>query len=471
MSNNAQIEPQHLQKTAYRDLAVTESTPVIKASANYGLLNDVKITTGLSGVANAVETHFNCESGVSVGGFGAISTKDSLIFRPGQGEKDLFTARFSAGQVGGEQFAGLTSTNDALGFGYNGNSFGILLRYGGKTEIQELTITTPASGSENATITVDGVGYTVPLTSGTVQENAVEIEISLKAQVPLWEFQAVDNQVVTNGLASGPATGAFSFTSSTAIAVWVEVAVGVAVTSEWTPLVDWNGEEYTGLDVNNFNNYKIQVGPSTAAFSIFSDTKAEYINVHTINSNNTTTQVLISNPTFNHAWYAQNKGTSVSVQTEGSYCGLFREGPNTVLRPTASVQQFLSSVSTTPTPIISFRGRLNINNFINLAKVIITNAQITSDSAKTIVVTVITNGTLTDQIFQYVDKNTSVLEIDTSATAVTGGTSLSFSGLNNITLPDLEILLNRDSLVTLAVNVTANPASEFVATIAYTEDS
>ena len=469
MSNNAQIEPQKFQQTAYMDLAVNESTPVIKAAAQYGLLDDVNPVVGPSGVITTINSSFHCESGIDPNGFAAVSTKNSLIFRPGQGEKDLFTARFTAGQVNSEQFSGLVNANAAIGFGYNGTEFGILLRAGGAVEIQELTITTPAGGSENATVTVDGVGYTVPLTSGTVQHNAVEMETSLMAQVPLWFFEAVDDQVVASSLISAPIAGAFAFTSSSAVAAWVQIASGVLPIDSWINQADWD-DPIPELIISNFNNYKVQVGPSVGYFSIFSSTDNEYKVVHTINTNNTSEVFTISNPTFGHTWYALNRGSTTSVTTEGSYCGLFREGPNVILRPTASDQQILIGVSTTPLPIMSFRARFSMNGVINLARAIISGIQVTSDSSKTIVATLIADGTLTDPVFQYVNKTNSILELDTSATAVTGGTSISLTGLNEIVISDLETILNSGDLFTIAVNVTANPASEFVVTTSYLED-
>jgi len=468
MSNN--VVPRY-QTTAYMDLAVNESTPVIKASAQYGLLNDVDTEVGPSGAATAVNSVFRCESGIDPNGFASVSTSNALIFRPGQGEKDLFTASFSLGQAGSEQFAGLINPGSGGGFGYNGTEFGILLRTGGEIALQELTITGAAGGSENATITIDGSPYIVPLTSGTAQHNAVEAATSLNAQVSLWSFEAVDNQVVAASLIATPSTGSFLFTSATALASWVQVAAGVLPLDVWFNQEDWNVDTMPELTPVNFNNYKIQLGPSIGHFSVFSGIDNEYKIVHVVNTNNLSATLTIANPTLGHSWYAVNRGSTTSVSVEGGYCGLFREGPNTMLRPTQSKQNILVGVSTTPVPIISFRSRLSINGVVNLAKAYITGAQITSDSAKTMVATLINGGTLTDPVFQYVDKATSILEVDTSATAVTGGTGISITGLNSIVVSDLETLLNMGDIITIAVNVTANPASEFVATVAYLEDS
>ncbi len=282
MSNNA---TQHLAQTAYMDLAVNESTPVIKAAAQYGLLGDVGVIVGPSGEVTTENSSFKMVSGTDPNGFASVSTKNSLIFRPGQGEKDLFTARFGDPLADTEQFAGLINTNSGAGFGYNGTEFGILLRSGGAIEIQDLTITTPASGPEDATIIIDGVAYEVSLTAGTVQHNAVEIELSLNAQVPLWFFQAVDDEVVATALIAAPIFGSFDFISNTAVADWAQVASGVLPVDSWTPQTAWD-DQFTELIPNNINNYKIQIGPSIGYFSIFSAVSNDYVNVLTINANN-----------------------------------------------------------------------------------------------------------------------------------------------------------------------------------------
>jgi hypothetical protein len=250
----------------------------------------------------------------------------------------------------------------------------------------------------------------------------------------------------------------------------VQAAAGMLPIDVWTTQAGWN-DPMPDLIHENFNNYKIQVGPLIAYFSIFSQADNKYKVVHTLNANNASPSVTINNPTFGHSWYALNRGGTTSVTTDGSFCGLFREGPNTVLRATSSEQQILLAVSTTPVPIMSFRSRLTMNDVNNLSKAIFTGAQITSDSTKTIVVTLISGGTLTNPVFEYIDKAKSVLELDTSATAVTGGTSISLTGINIIDVSQLEIILVKGDMLTLAVNVTANPASEFVATVSYLEDS
>jgi len=399
-----------------------------------------------------------------------------MPFRPGQGEKDLFTARFSEGQVGSEQFAGAINANSGGGWGYNGTEFGILLRFGGAIVIQELTVTGAAGGAENATVTIDGTEYTVPLTAGTVQHNASEIADSLTTQVPLWFFEQVDDQVIVTSLISAPATGAFTFSSSTAIAAFVEVAAGVLPTDIWTPQYHddpekrWNGEPMPELNPNLINNYKIQFGPSVGFFSVFSTVTNEYVLVHTINENNTSTGVLIENPTFGHSWYALNRAGTSNVTTEGTFAGLYREGKDTITKATDSIHAEVTA-GTTEVPMFSLKSRGSINSVINEASAIIKSIQVASDSTKPIIATLTTGGTLTGANWQYIDENNSTLLIDESATAITGGKHISITGFEVINSSELDSELRRGDIFTLSVNVASGGgSSSFSGVITYLED-
>lgn len=469
MSNNVMPEPQVLPKTAFRDLAVTHSTPVHAGSAQYGILRDVVPVSALGGSATSINSMFSCESGNSVGGFGAISIKGTLAFRPGQGEKDLFTARFSLGQAGSEQFAGLLNATSGAGWGYNGTEFGILLRSGGAIEVQELTITGAAGGGENATVTIDGTGYTVPLTSGTVQENALEVADSLTAQVPVWSFEQVDDQVIITSLIATPAIGSFSFTSATATGVFVQITAGILPTDVWTEQADWNGETMLTLAPANLNNYKIQFGPGVAFFSIFDSDTNEYLIAHVISANNTSPLLIIENPTFTHSWYALSRGGTSNVITEGGFAGLYREGQDTSLNATDSVQA-AKTVGTTMEPLFSIMVRGSINGVLNEAIAIIKSIQVASDANKPIIATLILDADLVGENWQYINKTESILLVDTAATAVSGGRQLSITGFETIDKSDFESELRRAESFTLAVNVSSGGASDFSAVMTYLED-
>jgi len=459
-----------MARTAFGDLAVTQSTPVYKGSAQYGLLNEVIPLSSLGGVATSVGSLFSCQSGTSQGGFGSISLNGSLAFRPGQGEKDLFTARFTTGQAGSEQFAGAINTNSGAGWGYNGTEFGILLRFGGAIEIQELTITTAATGSETATVTITGNDYPVNLTAGDVQHNASEVANSLSAQVPLWFFEQVDNQVIATSLIAAPMPGAFNFTSATAVASFDQITEGVLPIDSWYKQASWNGESMPKLNPSMLNNYKIQFGASVGYFSIFSATKNDYVLVHVINTNNSQTSLLIKNPTFGHTWYALNRAGTTNVSTEGSFAGLYREGKNTPTKATDSISATATNIDTTLTPLFSIRVGNVLNGVINEAKAIIKSIQIASDSGKPIEAVILKDAALVGSNWQYKDKGNSSIQVDTSAVSFTGGQSVSVTGFQTLIRDDVDAELLRDGVFTLAVRTTGGSPSDFSGVITYLED-
>lgn len=463
------VPEQLLQTTAYTDLSTSERTPIVQASAQYGLLSNVFATLGPSGSAFEAESEFLTTSGTDPNGFGAISTADRLTFRPGEGEIAIFAARFGAGLAGSEQLAGIVNPTDGFGFGYNGAVFSVLWRSNGVLEIQTLTITTPAAGAENATINIDGAPFTVPLTAGTVQHNANEIAISLTSQVSLWDFTANDDQVVAVSTLAIVITGSFTFSSATAIAAFVQNAAGVLPNDEWFAETDWN-ESQPAFNKALLNNYKIQFGAGSVKFFIANDDVHALELVHVIDFNNFSPVPFVNNPTFGFTWYALNRGGTTSVITAGAFCGLFTEGKDVILTGASSNQNTILGVTTTPTPLMTLRNRLVINDTTNLAGLVVTGISVTSDSTKPIIATLIRNAVLTDPVFEYQNEPTSISEVDKVATAATGQ-GISLTGLNTVNFDILSINLRRGETLTILGSIISGAPSDFTVTPAWNEDT
>lgn len=163
--------------TGFGEVNVAQNNAFIQASATYNFLpsnfRDFTSGTGSTEVANKL---FVCKTGTGVGGYGAIQSFRALNYKPGSSGLARFTALFESNAANSWQGVGLVNLGDELSFGYNGNSFGIWHRYGGLAEVRTLTITGAATGSETLTLTLNGVAYSIPLTSGSVEHNAWEIE-------------------------------------------------------------------------------------------------------------------------------------------------------------------------------------------------------------------------------------------------------------------------------------------------------
>jgi hypothetical protein len=100
-----------------------------------------------------------------------------LLYRAGVGQIGLFTAAFNTGVASSQQFAGLWSQNAGYFVGYNGTTWGCFARSGGSQSIYSITVTTAATSSANATVTIDGTDVTVALTNqaGNPSRTAWEI--------------------------------------------------------------------------------------------------------------------------------------------------------------------------------------------------------------------------------------------------------------------------------------------------------
>ena len=189
MSNILNKE-QVLPLTAYDQLLISDSTPVMQITAHYGLLDDV-LPVNLGGTTSAANSNFITSTGTGANNVSAIVSSREIQYRAGQGIRCEISALFTQGVPNSTQQAGFITSESSFSFGYNGADFGIMHSRDGNLESQELTITTGASGSENASINIDGNPYSVPITPGSTQQNAYEIATYLDANVPGYNFTSV----------------------------------------------------------------------------------------------------------------------------------------------------------------------------------------------------------------------------------------------------------------------------------------
>ena len=423
MSNNA---TQLLNTTAFGDLKAEKMTPITQISAEYGLLSQVLtvIDAGASGTTSVIDNKFTSQSGTAADGVAAILSLRLLTYRPGQGALARFTALFTTGVANSRQLAGLITAENSFAFGYNGANFGIIHTHDGESEYQELTITTPAAGAENATITVDGIGYTVPLTAGTVQHNAFEIAESLTAQVPNYDFSSNNDQVLAQAVLNGPG-GSFAFSSATAVAAWVQITVGVLPETDFTAQADWSEDPSSSLDPTKGNVYAIQVqylGFGGVKFFREDPDTADFVLVHIIKYANTATLPIVTNPSFRIGWVSRNFGNTTNLTVSGASAAGFIEGEYAVSVPPRADDHDQLGVGTTLTNIITFRNRLNFSGKRNRAELLPLILSLSTQANKSAFFQIIANPTFGgDMDFNYVDKAGSLMETAKDAVTISGG--------------------------------------------------
>ena len=477
MSNNAQIEP---QVTAYNELITAQLTPVVQISAQYNQpVGIVDFSIG-GGTTTLIGGEYVVSTDTGANDFAVTSSLDQVISRPAQGSCSRFTARFSAPQPNSRMTAGVASTGDAIEFGYLNTEFGVFYNHSGLNGIQELEVTTPASGSESATITINDLPFTVPLTAGTVEENATEIAASLTSQTPFFIFSQNEGTVVIKGLFSSAQVGVFSFSSSTAIASYTQIEIGNPVVSEFTSQSNWSKDTKADLDPSKINYYTVRWNGDAEYFIQDSESKADIL-VHKTNLLNAKTTPIFSINSFRIGWSAFNTGNTTPITVNGSQGAAFNEGVRFLSVPTNStINSDVIGVGTILTNILTIRGRDVFGNKNNLGLILAfsVSAACTGNN-KNAIVEIIKNADLTTGALQpnykYHNKSNSIAEVSTVASTVTGGQQLLVELLapetqKTLMAGDAVDGLAQGETITIAMRVTSGSAGDMSATMGWKED-
>lgn len=491
MSENVTRE---LLTTAFGELKVEQANPISQISAEYGLFDQTLTVTdsSASGTNTIVNNKFTCQTGTDAAGLASILSLLQLKYRPGQGALARFTSVFTTGVSDSRQVAGLITSENVFGFGFVNENFGIIHAFDGEVETQELTITTPAAGGENATITIDGVGITVPLTAGTVQHNAFEIALSLEAQVANYTFTSNNDNVIAQSVISGP-QGSFAFSSATAVAAWVQENAGVDTTIDFIAQADWNEDTRinTGtepedilenLDPTLGNVYQIQyqyLGFGAIKFFVEDNDTGEFILVHMIKFTNTSAVPSVSNPTFRVGWLCRNLGNTTNLTTAGSSAAIFIEGVSR--RDTKARAAFNDqlSVGTTLTNIMTFRNRSSFGGKVNRIPIFPVLMSASTQANKSAFFVILADPVFGGDLnFSYVDKASSVMETASDNVSVSDGDVIGVltvvdgsSLILDLNSSDSQrTVLSPQSSLCIASQVSSGAAGDMQASLTWQED-
>jgi len=466
--------------TSFGERSVAENTPVAQISAEYGILEKAEPITILTGNVSPDGSLFVASTGIDPNAFALILTRHQVKYRPGQGLLGRVDAIFDTPQIDSNQEAGLIITTDRMCFGFNAAGvFGIIYKHNGEAEIQELTITTPATSSESATITVNGTALTVPLTAGTVNHNAFEISVSLNSQVADYDFSSNDNQVVARSLVAIPA-GAFAFSSSTAVATWAQIEAGVEPLNSSIVQTDWNIDKRPDLDPFKGNVYQINyMGFGAIDFSIEDNETGKLVLVHRIKFANTSVIPSIGNPTFRVGWLTFNEGNTTSVSIKGSSAAGFIEGKvvhTEAPRADKNTNTSVPASPSSPVNLLTLRNRFVFGTRRNRAETFGISLTAATDSNKAVLVDVLTGAVISGDLdFQYIDKANSTTEVAKDGGEVTGGRLVASitippDGGEPFNLERLSSLILPGETVTISAVMVAGAASSVTVTIVFQED-
>ena len=374
-----------IPKTAFGELQVAQMTPVVQITAQYGLRAEVEGST-IGGSTAATDSKFVVSTGTGAGNISAIASTRLATYRAGQGLLARYTSIFTEGKADSSQLAGLLTSESSFGFGYNGVDFGIVHAKGGELEQWEFKFTTGVSGGgENATMTIDGNAYTVPLTAGTVEKAAYESSVSLNSQVPGYSFSSIEDTLVILATLPDLGAGAFTFSSATATATTNNIKSGIIPAETWINKADWNINPNINVDPQLGNVYQIQMqylGFGGIRFYIEDPETAQFELVHVIRYANTSILPSVSNPIFRIGWGARNKGNTTDIVVQGASAAIFVEGEIVVDGSSVGVGAEQAGISTTRTTILSLQNRRTFFGAANRAEIIARSLVVATDTTK-----------------------------------------------------------------------------------------
>lgn len=260
--------------SAFEELLSAPITPLIQSDANYGLDPDVWRQTNINGgsvsIADTGLWTLNCST--QTNSYSRLYTSRYAKYQPGQGMMARWTAAYTTttgtnrsaqGVANCVQVAGPIDREDGYAIGFSGSTststsavIGIQHRRAGKVEIRTITINTPPSGAQTATITLNSVPYTVSL-SATADTNYTASQImkalSTTTAATYWNIDACSSVLTFTYYSPGPKAGTYSFSST---------GTGVLCTATVTQLVAGVNQIDTWYYQNQWDNQTVDFDPA-----------------------------------------------------------------------------------------------------------------------------------------------------------------------------------------------------------------
>jgi hypothetical protein len=115
--------------TGFGDLRTAELTPVVQLQFPYNINGDILNTTlANGGTVTAANSMAVLQSSTATNGSAVMESIRQIKYRSGLGALARFTTLYTTGVAGATQIAGVGDEEDGFFFGYNGTSFGIMVR-------------------------------------------------------------------------------------------------------------------------------------------------------------------------------------------------------------------------------------------------------------------------------------------------------------------------------------------------------
>ena len=473
--------------SGFGELPVIIPQPRIQIDAIYGILStDIDTQSATGGTADSINQMFRCQSGVSVGGYSVIRSKNIISYRAGQSIRVRFTASYTAGVALSLQGAGPFNATNGFFVGYQGTQFGIWRRQPGTTAIYRLTFTVGTGGNETHSITLNGV-LTSYATVGVLSTSALAENIAENITPTGWTSSVSprSNGATITFIQGTPGTtpGTFTYSSTgTATATFSQLTAGTANddSTYFVPQTSWNIDKLDGsnsamnptgelLDKTKLNIWQVVI-PYLGAGSIKfyrGDSESHMEAFHVIEYSNQFTTPSQSNPSYRIGWISASLGSTTNLTVQGASGAGFIEGDLSILRSPFSFSGTISA-GTTEYVIFAIRGRGDFLNRNNQKQILLLNLSASLDTSNRIAtINVYANPTLTAGTtnWQYINQSLSCVEYCSPTTLTPSGGIIvqSFTTTNSTIIIDLQRLNVRlTSFDTFAISCKTTSGSSTV---------
>ena len=454
-----------LQKSAFKELLVTQPTPVIAQGFPYNLNTDALILrkngSGTSVQANSLAV---VSTAAIAGSFSQLISRKAIKYIHGQGILCRFAGLFSAPAANSTIYAGIGNINDGFFFGYQGTTFGIYRRSAGSSEVRTLTVTTKSSTAESVTVTLDGVAKLCPVTNGadtTVTANEIAA-VDFAEVGGGWAAKAVGSTVIFRSYRYGSLAGAYSVAGTTIVGAFAQSVVGATPSEAFVARSGWNRDKADGTGVlpnltltfgQVFQVRYQWLGFGGIEFYMERPKTLEPVLVHAIEFADTSVVPSLSNPTLPFSMEATNTSNATIVGVSVSSFGIFHEGPNELEGIDRGAIAIKTGI-TTETPVLTVRNKSIYASKINRVSLRLKRLMLSTDGTKNVVFRLYRDATLVAASFVDVSTNTSPSSYDVSASAISGGTVLPGIGMAKIDTQifDLDYVLYPDEQITVTAS-------------------
>ncbi len=215
----------------------------------------------------------------------------------------------------------------------------------------------------------------------------------------------------------------------------------------FTPQSEWSHDKLDGsgisgfdIDITKYNLFKISfgwLGISPVFFSVYAGHKLGWVLCHVSDLINTQSSPHIENPSLPvTAAVGRTSGTgaSMDLSTSSWRAGVVGEAQedNSSNRTFSETVLDLTIANGAEVPVISLRSKATFQGKTNHIRVELMVVRFVTDGSKPVAFTGFLNGSLTGDSFSDKSAANSVIEIDTSATAITGGSESAATALGKV---------------------------------------